>query len=284
MSSIAKKKPAGDGGDETDLLSDTDFKRVAEQIFTMAGIVLEPQKIQMITARLARRLRATGMDCFSAYLDLVESGRDKEEVQQFINAITTNLTSFFREEHHFTHFRTNILDHAREAQANRLRVWSAGCSTGEEPYSIALTLLGAFPQPPPDFKILATDLDTKVLARASEGLYPEEKAGIALSAHKSYAKPTGDGQIQIAPAARRLITFRQLNLLQPWPMSGAFDVIFCRNVLIYFDSETKAGLVNRFAELIRPGGFLYLGHSESILGEHAKFENLGHTTYLRRTT
>ncbi len=264
-------------------LSARDFDRVAAKIFELAGIVIEPQKRQMIHARLARRLRATGLDTFSAYLDVVEAGKDAAELQAFINAITTNLTSFFRENHHFDHFRRSVLAPMQTRRAERLRVWSAGCSTGEEPYSIALTLLSALNTVPSDYKVLATDLDTGVLEKAKSGLYPKEKAGSALAAYGRYLGADDTGKmIQIGTEPRALITFRQLNLMQAWPMSGVFDVIFCRNVLIYFNPETKADLIDRFAEKLKPGGYLYLGHSESILGEHPKFENEGQTTYRRR--
>lgn len=273
-----------EGPEQDFTLSERDFERVIGRIYQLAGIVIEPQKRQMIHARLSRRLRATGMANFTAYLDHATSGADPEEMQEFINAITTNLTSFFRENHHFTHFRANVVDPAIASNSGKLRIWSAGCSTGEEPYSIALTLLQAASSVPSDFKILATDLDTKVLEKASTGLYLKEKAGEALIPHKAHAKPASDGEhIEIGKAARALISFRQLNLMQAWPMKGPFDAIFCRNVLIYFDAETKANLINRYAEIIRPGGFLYLGHSESILGDHAAFSNEGQTTYKRRS-
>ncbi len=271
--------------DPTDeyLLTERDFARVTDRIYKLAGIVIEPQKRQMIHARLSRRLRATGIEGFHAYLDHVDSGRDQEELQQFINAITTNLTSFFRENHHFVHFKKNVVAPTITEGKSKLRVWSAGCSSGEEAYSIAFSILESVQSVPIDFKILATDLDTKVLEKASTGLYPKEKAGPALSDHNKYVKDAPDGKdIQIDAKARNLISFKQLNLMQPWPMKGLFDAVFCRNVLIYFDASTKAKLINRYAEIIRPGGYLYLGHSESILGDHSAFINEGQTTYKRR--
>ncbi|QHQ36886.1 CheR family methyltransferase [Algicella marina] len=284
-SSAVRKSTDFEAGGPAGTLSEKDFQHVARRIYDLAGIVLEPQKKQMIHARLSRRLRATGISDFPAYLEFLESGKDKSEQQEFINAITTNLTSFFRENHHFDHFRQHVLPASLQSPDRRLRVWSAGCSSGEEPYSIALTILAACPEPPSDFRILATDLDTRVLDKAATGLYSADKAGDALSAYQRYARKQDDGQtILIQPQARNLISFLQLNLMQPWPMKGSFDAIFCRNVLIYFDPETKSRLVNRFAKIIRPEGFLYLGHSESILGDHPAFENLGQTTYRRRAT
>ncbi len=277
LTAVSAAAPPGEAAQ----LSERDFERVRAMIYDLAGIVIEAQKRQMVHARLSRRLREHEAECFSTYLDAVEKGHDKAEVQNFINAITTNLTSFFREKHHFEHFQRTVLPGPR-ASDTRLRVWSAGCSTGEEPYSIALTALTANQALPDDFKILATDLDTGVLEKAKAALYAEDKAGDALRSFGRLVESAPEGALQIGAAARGLISFRQLNLMGTWPMSGLFDAIFCRNVLIYFNAETKAALVNRFAAQLHPGGFLYLGHSESILGEHPLLVNEGQTTYRRR--
>lgn len=272
---------APEATERRETLSEQDFDRVRAMIRDLAGIVIEPQKRQMVHARLSRRLRALGLDSFEAYLDRIERSRDPMDVQDFINAITTNLTSFFRESHHFEHFRQEVLA-TLPPGSERLRIWSAGCSSGEEPYSIALTALTAGTSLPGDTRILATDLDTTVLARARAATYPAEKAGPALASYKAHVERADDEMLRIGMAARNLVAFRQLNLMSPWPMQGLFDAVFCRNVLIYFSAETKATLVNRFAEKLKPGGILYLGHSESILGEHPLFTNEGQTTYRRR--
>ncbi|MEM1266366.1 MAG: protein-glutamate O-methyltransferase CheR [Pseudomonadota bacterium] len=262
-------------------LSDRDFERVRARIYEIAGIVIEPQKRQMVHARLSRRLRAHKLASFSEYLDRLDAAKDPSDIQDFVNAITTNLTSFFREVHHFEHLGANVL--ANVSKTSRMRIWSAGCSTGEEPYSVALVALSAPGGLPDDCKILATDLDTNVLEKAKAGAYAADKAEGALAPYgRLFTKDADAGLIHIGEAARRLISFKQLNLLNTWPMRGHFDAIFCRNVLIYFNAETKARLVARFAEQLKPGGYLYLGHSESILGEHPLLEVDGLTTYRRR--
>ncbi|MEM9428182.1 MAG: protein-glutamate O-methyltransferase CheR [Pseudomonadota bacterium] len=262
-------------------LSDRDFERVRARIYEIAGIVIEPQKRQMVHARLSRRLRAHNLASFSEYLDRLDAAKDPSDIQDFVNAITTNLTSFFRETHHFEHLGARVL--ADTSKTARMRIWSAGCSTGEEPYSIALVALSAPGSLPDDFRILATDLDTNVLEKAKAGTYAADKAEGALAPYgRLVTKDADAGLIHIGEAARHLVSFKQLNLLNTWPMRGHFDAIFCRNVLIYFNAETKARLVSRFAEQLKPGGYLYLGHSESILGEHPLLEVDGLTTYRRR--
>jgi chemotaxis protein methyltransferase CheR len=205
-----------------------------------------------------------------------------------INALTTNLTSFFREAHHFEHLRAVALPEIARAAVEhnrRLRLWSSACSSGEEPYSMAISLLasgvdlGGW-----DVRILASDLDTNMLARAQEGQYKGEALrSVPAEQRARYFERVreADDRFGVKPAVRRLITFKQLNLLEAWPMRGPFDVIFCRNVLIYFDAPTKARLVQRFVEILRPSGWLYLGHSESLLGGPAELEAVGRTTYRR---
>ncbi|MEM1277632.1 MAG: protein-glutamate O-methyltransferase [Pseudomonadota bacterium] len=263
-------------------LSATEFRRVAEKAMSMAGIVLKEHKMQMVTSRLTRRLRALNLMDFESYLSLLDGPRAKEEVQHFINAVTTNLTSFFREDHHFDHLDNAIMARLAAQKARRVRIWSAGCSTGEEPYSIALTVRGSTHwQTSWDLKILATDLDTNVLAKAEAGLYKAERGEAIPKKYSRLVSQTGEN-VQMGRQLQDLISFRQLNLLEQWPVSGPFDAIFCRNVMIYFDSATKARLVERFAELLGPEGVLFLGHSESLLGEHPMLTRLGQTTYGRR--
>lgn len=264
-------------------LSDKSFERIAARINKMAGIVLEPRKKQMIFSRLSRRIRALEVESFEAYLDLLDSPGGASEHQDFLNALTTNLTSFFRENHHFEHLRDQVIAPTLAKGAKRLRIWSAGCSTGEEPYSAALCLAEAVGPVPEDFKILATDIDTKVLDRCRDGRYDAENNEFLTERFGAYVKrDKSDDKLEISQAIRRIVSFRQLNLMQDWPMSGQFDVIFCRNVLIYFSRETKASLLDRFSSKLVPGGFLYLGHSEPILQEHPMLISRGQTIYQRR--
>jgi chemotaxis protein methyltransferase CheR len=271
------------GADDAEFpLSDAEFARIARKVHETAGIVLKAHKRQMIYTRLSRRLRALGMRSFSDYLDFIETSAGRGELVEFSNAVTTNLTSFFREAHHFAHLREHVLEPLRRTGRRRVRIWSAGCSSGEEPYSIALAAraarLGDL-----DLKILATDLDTNMLSRAAEGIYPEARAAdIPADLRAGAVQRRHDGAVRIAPAVRSLVDFRRLNLLGDWPSRGPFDAIFCRNVLIYFDAETKATLVKRFAEALGDAGVLYLGHSESLLGEHPLLRSEGRTIYRRR--
>lgn len=245
--------------------------------------MIEDHKRQMVYARLSRRLRSLNLSSFDAYLDLIEGPNPGEEMQAFVNSVTTNLTSFFREGHHFEHLSEAVIAPMVARNERRLRIWSAGCSTGEEPHCIAMTILGACPMPPPEFKVLATDLDTKVLSVAESGTYPKDRLDSIPAEHRSRLTVAPDGEsFTFKPEVRGLLHFRHLNLLSHWPMRGPFDVVFCRNVLIYFDAEFKARLIDGFADLLKPGGFLYLGHSESILGTHPKLKSLGRTIYERR--
>ncbi|NNU79188.1 protein-glutamate O-methyltransferase CheR [Halovulum dunhuangense] len=265
-------------------MTDRDFARIAERIARMAGIVLEEHKRQMIHSRLSRRLRALGMGSFTAYLDHLDAGRDPAELQEFVNSLTTNLTSLYREAHHFAHLEKHVLAPLSQQTAPRLRIWSAGCSSGEEPASIALTALEAMGNAPADIRILATDLDTGMLARAAAGQYPADRAAdIPQRFARHLVRSECRRFVSLPPAAQGMIAYRCLNLLEPWPMTGRFDAVFCRNVMIYFSQPTKAALIDRFAALLTPGGYLYLGHSESILGQHGDLEACGETVYRRRT-
>ena len=264
------------------LMTDADLRRVAERGRSLLGIDLNESKRQMIYARLSRRLRALGKASFAEYLDLLEKPEGAAEAEHFANALTTNLTAFFREAHHFDHFERE-LQKADAEPGRRLRVWSAGCSTGEEPWSIAMVLhanaelLGM-----QDRRVLATDVDTQVLATASRGIYPLERLKSVPARFRTPAFLSRDAAASsMAPAVRNLVVFRALNLITPWPFKGRFDVIFCRNVLIYFSAELRARTIGRFADLLQPGGTLYLGHSESILGTHPKLAPEGHTIYRR---
>lgn len=233
----------------------------------------------MVQSRILERITSLGFDTFSAYLDYLDGTTDQVEIEHFCNALTTNLTSFFRENHHFDHFSNEVTE-MKNAELKKLRVWSAGCSTGEEAYSIASLLYALnVPKKIEDTKILATDIDTDVLAKARAGIYDiSDLAQISKRLLKA-GVDRNENDFQFAPKIRHLIAFKRLNLLQSWPMKGTFEFIFCRNVMIYFSAETKALLISRFAEMLRPGGVLYLGHSETILGDHPLFQSEGNTIY-----
>ena len=267
--------------------SEADFRRVRELIKARAGIDLGNHKQSLVYGRLARRVRALGLATFAQYLTSIEN-ETSEESGRFINAITTNVTEFFRENHHFEFLARTVLPAlwARaEPAGRRVRFWSAGCSTGEEPYSLAMVLRESMPTSPGwDIKILATDLDTDVLAHASAGIYTADRAEkIGRARLGRFFEPAGAaggaGAVRASDAIRSLITFKQLNLMEPWPMQGPFDVIFCRNVVIYFDDATKVKLVRRYRELLGPAGHLFLGHSESLASTALGFESCGKTIH-----
>lgn len=265
----------------------SDFEFIAAAIYEEAGIHLPATKANLVYSRLAKRLRALGLENFRDYCALVGSDSGASERGQMIAALTTNVTRFFREPHHFDHFRENVLAPAiKDIKAGgRLRVWSAGCSSGQEPYSIALTTLGALPDARAyNIRILATDINPHVLEIARRGVYPsEELTSVPADLRRSWLEPAGPGSSRLDDGPRGLITFRPLNLIGSWPMRGPFDAIFCRNVVIYFDEKTQIRMLTRMASLLRPGGFLYLGHSERLVGPaEALFKVHGTTVYRKR--
>ncbi len=280
---------AGGGREREFRLTDGDFTRIAQLVEASAGIRLPEAKREMVYSRLSRRLRELKLTEFSAYLELLEQDDAGTEMGQFINAITTNLTAFFRENHHFEFLREQLLPAlAAQGRQRRLRIWSAGCSTGEEPYSIAMVVREVLGSARGwDAKILATDLDTNVLATASRGLYPLERTrGIGEGRlGRFFLRGRGDnaGWVRVKPELQELISFRQLNLLGPWPLRGPFDLIFCRNVVIYFSKETQRRLFDRYADILKPDGHLFIGHSESLFKVCERFRLVGSTTYQRVT-
>lgn len=262
--------------------TDRDFRFVSRMIGERAGIVLNESKRELVYGRLVRRLRLLGLKRFEDYCDLLQSD-DGEEVEHFINALTTNLTSFFREGHHFAFLHNDLLPRFRKSSAHQgMRVWSAGCSTGEEPYSIAMTLAENLPQATA-WKILASDLDSNVVRTAAAGVYAVDRVQGIESARmkKWFLRGSGsrEGLVKVRPVLRERIAFRQLNLLEPWPMTKPFDVIFCRNVVIYFDKDTQRKLFDRFADQLVPGGHLFVGHSESLFKVCDRFRPIGGTIY-----
>lgn len=262
-------------------MTDTDYKYISKTVYDECGIVLSDQKKDMVYSRIARRIRALNLLNFAEYIKYLEANKASEFVE-CINAITTNLTSFFREPHHFEFLTKTVLPEIKKNHAldRRVRIWSAGCSTGMEPYSIAMTLGNSFPASW-DFKILATDLDTNVLQTAKNGVYEGQNVtGISDTLLKAHFLQDGGGErYKVKNKLREFITFKQLNLLNDWPMKGEFDVIFCRNVVIYFDMETKNELFKRYAQLLRPNGYLILGHSETMSRELTEFKSVGRTIY-----
>ena len=263
-------------------LDPRDFERVRALIYQRAGIALNPTKRSMVQSRLTRRLRALSLDSFTAYLDRLESGSDDApEWQQFVNALTTNLTSFFREAHHFPVLAQHLLESAGRAP---LRVWCCAASTGEEPYTLAMTAIDAFKSRTPPVSILATDIDTAVLERARRGVFADETVerldADLLKRHFLRGTGANAGHVRVRAELQALLSFRQLNLLAPrWPVQERFDAIFCRNVMIYFDKPTQHRVLERLAAHLNPDGLLFAGHSENFTQSRDVFELQGKTVY-----
>jgi chemotaxis protein methyltransferase CheR len=271
-------KTQSDGARIFDFTS-RDFDRVRALIYRQAGISLSEGKQEMVYSRLARRLRAKGMTSFETYLDGLESGQDSGEWEAFTNALTTNLTSFFREPHHFPILSEHVL-----GRKGALSIWCSASSTGEEPYSIAMTVCEAFGSLTPPVSIIATDIDTHVLETAANGMYPIDRIDKMAPdrVKRFFLRGKGDrsGWVRVRPELRQLVTFKPLNLLAPsWPLSGQFDVIFCRNVMIYFDKPTQSMILSRFAPLMKPEGLLFAGHSENFMHVSDAFKLRGKTVY-----
>lgn len=270
----------GVGRDREFVFTKEDFERVCRLIYGYAGISLKPSKQDMVYSRLARRLRANGINTFRDYLVLLESG-DEVEWEAFVNSLTTNLTSFFREPHHFPLLAEHAVKHKG---SHPISLWCSASSTGEEPYSIAMTMVDAFSSFTPPVSIIATDVDTNVLAKAEEGVYPMESIEKldADVVKRFFLKGTGarSGFARVRPELRAMIVFRQLNLLSDsWSIRGPLDAIFCRNVMIYFDKETQLKILQKFAPLLKQDGLLFAGHSESFHNATHLFQLRGKTVY-----
>jgi chemotaxis protein methyltransferase CheR len=272
--------------DTSEAISEREFTFVRDLIYEKSGIVIGDHKKEMITRRLAKRVRQLNLVDISEYCSVLKSASDQEMIE-FLNVVTTNLTSFFREAHHFEYLKDEYFPKFIAGGGKKLRIWSSASSTGEEPYSIAITMLDSLGDKVKtmDVKILATDLDTEVLKKAKEGTYKQDRIENLPSSmiSKWFDKQAGGVNFYVANhKLKSYLTFNKLNLLGHWPMKGMFDVIFCRNVLIYFDRKTQQQIVDRFHQILQPGGLLMLGHSESVLKSDARYNALGKTIYQKK--
>ena len=262
-----------------------DFRQIAAMLHADSGIYLSEQKESLVYSRLVKRLRTLGMSSFKDYCALVADGSGADERQHMLAALTTNVTRFFREPHHFGHLKTVVLPPLLQAakRGARVRIWSAGCSKGQEPYSIAMTVLALMPDAGNhDVKILATDIDPNVLQEGREGVYEASEFDEMPKADRSrfFSSVNGGSAWSASEPMRRLVSFKELNLIGQWPIKGSFDVIFCRNVVIYFNDETQAKIWGRFAAALVPGGLLCIGHSERLSGPaQSRFKPSGTTMY-----
>jgi len=272
-------------------LSEKDFQRVSDVIYKHCGINLHDGKKTLVSSRLAKQLRLSRFYSFKEYIDYVLSEEGKHEFYKLVDSISTNLTSFFRENVHFEYLRNTFLPKLIEQKAKRnskIRAWSAGCSTGEEPYSMAITLietLQKYKQTNWNVKILASDISTRALERAQIGTYDKERlASLGATQKQTYFVPNkieNEKVYQVRNSLKKLITFRYLNLMEQWPFNGPFDFIFCRNVMIYFNKETQEKLINRFYNCLAKGGLLCIGHSESLAGVQHNYKYVMPATYIR---
>ncbi len=254
-------------------LEKAQFEKISQLVYRLTGINLHSGKYELVKARLLKRLRALGLEDVDVYMEYLENNRSNGELTSMIEAMTTNKTSFFRELHHFDYLRREIIPAVKN---RRIRIWSAGCSSGEEPYSIAIALSEAVSDLIFwDVGILATDLSTRMLALARKGIYDtrslQDVPPLLMSKYLKCIEINPVRCYQVVQELRRIVHFARLNLMGEWPMRGTFDVIFCRNVMIYFDEATRQRLVNRFWELLKPEGHLFVGHSESLAGSKHKF-------------
>jgi chemotaxis protein methyltransferase CheR len=266
-----------------------DFNRIAALLQKESGIHLQESKASLVYSRLAKRLRALHIESFREYCKLVVE--DTDERMNMLAALTTNVTRFFREPHHFEHLKTHVLPPLLEAarRGGAVRIWSAACSSGQEPYSLALAILSLMPEAASkDIKVLATDIDPNMVARGRNGVYaPAELRDVPAEVKRRWfvaASEEGQGNLRVAEELRALVAFRPLNLIGNWPMRGPFHAIFCRNVVIYFEEATQSKLWSRFVPLLAPGGCLYIGHSERVTGPAlSSLDSVDITTYRTRT-
>ncbi len=272
-------------------LTDTLFDKYRTLILNESGISLSQDKKELVRTRLIGRLKETGLDSYKKYYEFVTQPESSHEMIHLLDAISTNLTSFFREQAHFDFLNSKLIPELlikkQKEGSRRIRIWSAAASTGEEPYSLILTMLEHVDSLAWDIKLLATDINTKVLARAREGVYPEERLKSVpqplLNKYFQKGKTANSGFGKVKDSVRKLVAFRRLNLMEtPYPFSGPFDFIFCRNVMIYFTKETQGKLINIFHSHLEKGGFLFIGHSESLTGIKHPFSYVRPTVYCKR--
>lgn len=265
-------------------LTEAHFNRISQLVKAHCGIDLHDGKKELVKARLAKRLRRLGFRSFQQYIEHLRDDPSGTEITAMLDAISTNQTSFFREADHFDCLAGNVLPRVAAGGGKRLRIWSAGCSSGEEPYSIAITVAESIPDLGRwDPRILATDISTRVLARAEEGVYEaacvEPVPPILRSRYFTFVETRPQRLYEVTADIRGMVHFARLNLMGPWPMIGPFDAIFCRNVMIYFDKPTQGRLVQRFWDLLGSGGTLFVGHSESLTGVRHQFRYVQPTVY-----
>lgn len=265
-------------------LTRRDLSDIADMIYADAGIFLNESKASLVYSRLSKRLRKIGLSSFRQYCELVGSERGAQERREMLSQLTTNFTKFYRERHHFEHLANDVLPAlmSRAKAGGRVRIWSSACSLGHEPYSLAMTILSMFPDAAKyDFRLLASDIDPKVVASASEGIYTTEAIEpVGQQFQKEYFNDLGQGKYQVKDHVKDLISFRELNLIANWPFKGKFDVIFCRNVVIYFDDPTQAKIWQRYSDVLSKDGYLYIGHSERLSGPaKARYNNVGVTAF-----
>lgn len=287
--SPAKRSPSGGSGpgasyEDLDPLTPAQFRRITDLLYSICGIQMKEGKEPLVKARLWKRVKNLGLESFKEYVDLVQGPSGRDELLQMVDVLTTNKTSFFREAQHFEFLRDCLRG---EFRGNRkLRIWCAGCSTGQEPYTLAITLLKDMAENSRnDVRILATDISNRVLETAKAGVYePDNFVGVDPSIMKRHFTPHTEGGMKayrVTDQLRSLVSFARLNLMEGWPMKGPFDFIFCRNVMIYFDKETQERLVGRFRDILMPGGYLFVGHSESLTGRVEGFSYVQPAVYRR---
>ena len=271
-------------------LTDQEFRLISDLVYDHCGINLHEGKKELVRARLAKRLRLSKFDRFSDYIENVLKDETGVEFSVLVDSLSTNLTSFFREINHFRYLTSTllprVLDRGAKTGRKKIRAWSAGCSSGEEPYSISMTVLDALQTRPDwDFKLLATDISTTNLETAKQGLYEAQRiAPVSATQKQRYLKSIKHDRrtcYEVQPALRRAISFNYLNLMGQWPIKGPLDFIFCRNVMIYFDKKTQSRLVNRYWDILDKGGVLFTGHSESLTGIEHKFKYVQPTIYMK---
>lgn len=278
-------------------ISEADFRRLCDVVYRHCGISLNDEKKTLVRARIAKQLRASGFASAREYLKFALADCKSDAFRSLIDAISTNLTSFFRESSHFDFLSSTVLPdllrRKRDSGDCRILGWSAACSSGEEPYSMAITILDTIDRAGAgsvnwDVRILATDISTRMLAAARGGIYPESRLSAVPPLHRGkYFAATspaenGEARYTVSPELARIVRCRHLNLMEAWPFKGPFDFIFCRNVMIYFDRQTQQKLVGRYWNYLRPGGFLFTGHSESLTGIAHRFVNCKPSIYEKK--